>query len=108
MSETEGLERRKASGKFVLREKMSPAKRLNSTLRLRNCSKERLAVENSLVVDRVSIEAYRLSCIDAELAVDNGFASCNSSPAESRSSEIKLKCCAGEETNERVSPAERE
>jgi hypothetical protein len=51
MSETEGLERRKASGKFVLREKMSPAKRLNSTLRFRNCTKERLAVENSLVVD---------------------------------------------------------
>jgi len=51
MSETEGLERRRSSGKFVFREKMSPTKWLNSTLRLRNCTKERLAVENSLVVD---------------------------------------------------------
>jgi hypothetical protein len=51
MSETEGLEMRKASGKFVFRERMSPTKRLSSTLRWRNCTKVRLAVENSLVVD---------------------------------------------------------
>jgi hypothetical protein len=51
MSETEGLERRKASGKFAFREKMSPTKRLSSTLRWRKCTKERLAVEKSHAVD---------------------------------------------------------
>ena len=106
MSETEGLEIRKASGKSVVRDKMSPTKRLSSTLRWRKCTKGRLAVENSLVVDRVSIKAYRLSCIDAKCAIDNVFARCNSSPAESRSSEIKLKCCAGKEIKMKsLSPA---
>ena len=109
MSETEGLESREASGKSVVRDKVSPTKRLSSILRWRNCTKERLAVENSHVVDRVSIKSHRLSCVDAKFAIDNAIARCNSSPAESRSSKIELKCCAGKEIKMKsLSPAERE
>ena len=58
------------------RDKLSPAKRLSRTCIKLNCIKERLAVENSPLVDRVSSESLKVS------SADEKFANENESPAE--------------------------
>ena len=103
MIEPEGLVMTEAVGMSEFRDKLSPAKRLSRTcacVKL-NCIKERLAVENLPLADRLISILHKVKvCADEKLAIDN------ESPAEGRSSKLKLWSCAGEETALKInSPA---
>ena len=86
------------------RDKLSPAKRLSRTCVKLNCIKERLAVENSPLADRLISMLHKVKeCADEKFAIDN------ESPAEGRSSKVEMKSCAGEETALKInSPAKLE
>ncbi len=101
MSEPEGLVMTEAAGMSEFRDKLSPAKRLSRTCVKLNCIKERLAVEILPLADRLISMLHKVKvCADERLAIDN------ESPAEGRSSKLKLWSCAGEETALKInSPA---
>ena len=85
MIEPEGLVMTEAAGMSEFRDKLSPAKRLSRTCVKLNCIKERLAVENSPLADRLISMLHKAKvCADEKLAIDN------ESPAEGGSSKVKL------------------
>ena len=85
MNEFEGLVIVKAAGIFEIRDKVSPIKRLSRTRARVNCIKERLAVENSPLADRLISMLHKVKeCADEKFAIDNEF------PAEGRSSKVEM------------------
>ena len=101
MIEVEGLVITEVAGMSEFRDKLSPAKRLSRTCVKLNCIKERLAVENSPLADRLISMSHKVKeCADEKFAIDN------ESLAEGRSSKLKLWSCAGEGTALKInSPA---
>ncbi len=85
MIEPEGLVMTGEAGISEFRDKLSPAKRLSRTCVKLNCIKERLAVENSPLADRLISVLHKVKeCADEKFAVDN------ESPAEGRSSNVEM------------------
>lgn len=85
MIEPEGLVMTEVVGMSEFRDKLSPAKRLSRTCVKLNCIKERLAVENSPLADRLISILHKVKvCADEKFAIDN------ESPAEGRSSKVEM------------------
>ena len=85
MIEPEGLVMTEVAGMSEFRDKLSPAKRLSKTCVKLNCIKERLAVENSPLVDWLISMLHKVKeCADEKFAIDN------ESPAEGRSSQVEM------------------